>query len=90
MSSASRVYSKLKHDIRVGATFPIVAYQKTVSFDHGPLKILYPYGYCPFYPSCSEYTRLSILKDGVLKGSVKGVWRICRCHPFTKGGIDKP
>ncbi|MFA5947271.1 MAG: membrane protein insertion efficiency factor YidD [Patescibacteria group bacterium] len=54
------------------------------------MKILYPNGYCPFYPSCSEYTRQSILKDGVIVGIAKGGWRICRCHPFTEGGVDLP
>jgi putative membrane protein insertion efficiency factor len=90
MSSASQAYNSLNRTIRTGVTLPIVAYQKTVSFDHGPLKALYPYGYCPFYPSCSEYARQSIMKDGVVKGILKGSWRICRCHPFTEGGIDQP
>ncbi|MFA5945786.1 MAG: membrane protein insertion efficiency factor YidD [Patescibacteria group bacterium] len=61
-----------------------------MSFDHGPLKILYPYGYCPFYPSCSEYTRQAILKYGVLRGAFKGGGRVLRCHPWTDGGIDQP
>lgn len=69
---------------------PIVLYQKTLSFDHGPMKEMYPHGFCPFYPSCSEYCRQSILKDGVALGILKGGWRIARCHPFTQGGIDRP
>lgn len=83
-------YSSLKHGARVVATWPIVLYQRTLSFDHGPMKGLYPHGYCRFYPSCSEYCRRSILKDGILLGCAKGTWRIIRCNPFSAGGSDEP
>lgn len=43
---------------------------------------------CRFYPSCSQYTVLAILKYGVLKGILMGSWRIMRCNPFSKGGFD--
>lgn len=43
---------------------------------------------CRYYPSCSEYTIEAVKKYGVLKGSVKGLSRILRCHPFSKGGYD--
>jgi putative membrane protein insertion efficiency factor len=76
--------------IRQMATAPIVIYQQTLSLDHGPMKAMYPSGFCPFYPSCSEYCRQSILKDGVAVGIAKGAFRILRCHPWTDGGIDKP
>ncbi len=76
--------------IREIVVIPIVIYQKTFSFDHGPMKHLYPNGFCPFYPSCSEYCRQSIIKDGVMLGILKGIYRIARCHPFTSGGVDKP
>jgi uncharacterized protein len=76
--------------IRHIATMPIVIYQQTLSLDHGPMKSMYPHGFCPFYPSCSEYCRQSILKDGVPLGIAKGAIRIFRCHPWTEGGIDKP
>lgn len=65
-------------------------YQKTFSPDHGFVKYLFPHGYCKFYPSCSEYTRQSIQEQGVVKGIIKGVWRIMRCNPWSKGGIDLP
>jgi len=45
---------------------------------------------CRYYPSCSEYSILAIEKYGVLKGSIKAVWRILRCNPFSKGGVDYP
>ncbi len=43
---------------------------------------------CKYYPSCSEYTKLAIEKYGVIKGMLKGIWRIIRCNPFSKGGYD--
>jgi len=65
-------------------------YQATLSPDHGPNKHLFPEGYCPFTPSCSMYGYRSIEKYGFWKGWAKAIWRILRCNPFTKGGIDEP
>ncbi|MDP1538408.1 MAG: membrane protein insertion efficiency factor YidD [bacterium] len=46
--------------------------------------------HCRFYPSCSKYTAETIKKHGTPEGIKRGVWRIIRCHPFNKGGIDLP
>jgi uncharacterized protein len=45
---------------------------------------------CIYQPGCSEYMILAVKKYGPLYGVPKGVWRICRCHPFNKGGYDPP
>lgn len=45
---------------------------------------------CRYYPTCSNYAIESIEKYGLLKGSLKVVWRIIRCNPFSKGGVDLP
>lgn len=45
---------------------------------------------CRFYPSCSQYAIAAIEKYGVLRGCAKAVWRILRCNPLSKGGIDYP
>jgi putative membrane protein insertion efficiency factor len=45
---------------------------------------------CRFSPSCSEYFILAVQKHGPLRGACKGVWRICRCNPFCRGGFDPP
>lgn len=66
----------------------IKLYQKTLSFDHGPFKYLYPHGFCRFYPSCSNYSIEAINKYGIIKGGFKSIWRIIRCNPFNKGGND--
>ena len=43
---------------------------------------------CKYVPSCSEYARQAVEKYGVIRGLAKGVWRILRCNPFSKGGYD--
>ncbi len=43
---------------------------------------------CKYYPTCSEYTKQAILKYGVIRGLAKGIYRILRCNPFSKGGYD--
>jgi len=45
---------------------------------------------CRYHPSCSNYAILAIKKYGVIKGSIKAIWRILRCNPFSKGGVDYP
>jgi putative membrane protein insertion efficiency factor len=70
--------------------FGIKVYQRTLSPDHGFFKHRFPYGYCPFFPSCSAYAHEVIEKDGAIVGSFRALWRIIRCHPWTKGGVDRP
>jgi len=66
----------------------IQIYQKTFSFDHGPMKTLYPHGFCRFTPTCSQYGVDAITKYGIIKGGLMTCWRILRCNPWNKGGYD--
>ncbi len=43
---------------------------------------------CRFYPSCSEYALQAITHHGALRGFSLGAQRICRCHPWSAGGLD--
>lgn len=65
-------------------------YQRTLSPDHGWLKFKYPYGFCRFYPSCSEYAISAIGKHGSVKGSALAFKRIIKCNPFVSPQIDQP
>lgn len=43
---------------------------------------------CNFTPTCSTYMIESLNKYGTFKGSILGIKRILRCHPFGKIGYD--
>lgn len=75
--------------IKIFLIYLIRIYQKTFSFDHGIFKRFYPNGYCRFYPTCSEYAIQAINKNGIIKGGFQALWRVMRCNPFNKGGIDE-
>jgi len=45
---------------------------------------------CRFQPTCSAYFIESVRKYGAIRGSCRGVARICRCHPWNPGGYDPP
>tara|TARA_B100001057_G_scaffold483309_1_gene559856 strand:+ start:8498 stop:8713 length:216 start_codon:yes stop_codon:yes gene_type:complete len=67
-------------NIRKLFILPIILYQKTLS-------PFFPSS-CRFTPTCSEYSKQSILKYGLFKGSYLGVKRILKCHPWGKSGYD--
>lgn len=43
---------------------------------------------CRFEPTCSEYFRQSSLKYGIIRGGFKGLVRLVRCNPLSRGGYD--
>lgn len=45
---------------------------------------------CRFQPTCSHYFIGAVKKYGAVRGSLRGVWRICRCHPWGGAGFDPP
>ena len=47
-----------------------------------------PLPVCRFTPSCSEYTYQAIEKFGLIKGIVKSMKRLFKCHPFGPCGYD--
>jgi uncharacterized protein len=68
--------------LRVGLVWVIRGYRATIGRTMG--------GRCRFYPSCSEYGQAAIAQVGVTRGVALTVWRILRCSPLTKGGVDYP
>ena len=43
---------------------------------------------CRFTPSCSNYMLEALQVHGAFKGTLLGLWRIMRCHPFGASGYD--
>lgn len=43
---------------------------------------------CRYVPTCSEYAMEAVERYGAIRGSAKAMWRVLRCHPFTRGGLD--
>jgi len=66
-------------------------YQNYLSPDHSKVfKKYYPYWYCKYTPTCSEYTKQSIKKYWFIKWWIKWLYRIFRCNPFSKWWNDTP
>jgi putative membrane protein insertion efficiency factor len=58
----------------------IEAYRLLVSPMIGPC--------CRHVPSCSAYAMDAVRLHGALRGSWLAAKRVCRCHPFERGGYD--
>jgi putative membrane protein insertion efficiency factor len=43
---------------------------------------------CKYHPSCSQYAIDAVRELGVLRGAVLAAWRLLRCNPWSKGGVD--
>jgi hypothetical protein len=74
--------SKITWYMRKVFLVPMTLYRKLIS------PLMKPR--CIYYPSCSEYFGRSVMKYGILKGSMKGFYRVLRCNPFAAGGYDPP
>lgn len=67
---------------RVALFALIRAYQVTISPLLGPT--------CRFEPSCSHYMMQAVTKYGLVRGVLRGLRRLARCHPWHPGGFDPP
>jgi putative membrane protein insertion efficiency factor len=43
---------------------------------------------CRFVPTCSEYAMEAVERHGAARGTVLAAWRVLRCHPFARAGVD--
>lgn len=67
----------------------IKAYKKSWFFRSPILRYLYlSDAECRFQPTCSEYTYQAIERYGIIRGSLLGLKRITKCHPWSKGGYE--
>ena len=46
-------------------------------------------GGCRYQPTCSEYAAVAIATHGPVRGLGLALWRLLRCHPFARGGLDQ-
>ena len=45
-------------------------------------------GQCKYHPSCSQYAIDAYKEFGLFKGTVLAAWRLLRCNPWSRGGVD--
>lgn len=43
---------------------------------------------CRFEPTCSHYAEEAVRTHGALRGVGLTLWRLARCQPFGRGGLD--
>lgn len=76
--------ARLLHWVKVGPRMPFVwfmrGYRRVVSPLYGPV--------CRYYPSCSKYALDAFEAKGALAGVGLTAWRLLRCNPFSRGGVD--
>lgn len=78
--------------LRLPATIFIAlirVYQHTLSPDHGWVRHLYPHGYCPHTPTCSEYGVLMLQTRSLPVALWLTTKRLLSCHPWTKPSDEK-
>jgi hypothetical protein len=46
-------------------------------------------GGCRYQPTCSEYAAVAIATHGPARGLGLALWRLLRCNPFARGGLDQ-
>ena len=65
-------------------------YQKALSLDTGLLPRIFGKSRptCIYYPTCSEYMKIAIVKYGFFKGFAMGIRRVGRCNPANEPGVD--
>ena len=68
--------------LRAIAVAPVRVYQRAVS-PALPAR-------CRYYPTCSHYAVGAVRRYGVIRGLILAVWRVLRCNPFSRGGVDFP
>ena len=76
--------ARFRHRLRVAPRMPFVWFMRAYRVVISPL-----YGdVCRYYPSCSKYALDAFEVHGAVRGTGMAAWRVLRCNPFTRGGVD--
>lgn len=69
---------------------PVIPRNLVLLFLAGYRRVISPlYGdVCAYYPSCSAYAVGAVQQHGAVRGALLSAWRILRCNPWTRGGVD--
>jgi uncharacterized protein len=60
----------------------LLAYRGAVSPLYGDV--------CRYHPSCSRYALGAVQQSGLVAGAALAIWRVLRCNPWSRGGVDDP
>ena len=82
--------AKLIGHLRRAAAWTLIFLVRLYQLFLSPMLVALLGEHCRFEPSCSAYFIAAVKKYGPLRGAWKGVWRVCRCNPFSRGGYDPP
>jgi uncharacterized protein len=66
--------------LRELALLPLHLYRRVISPALRP--------HCRYHPSCSEYALEAVRTYGVIRGGLLAAWRVMRCNPWSRGGVD--
>jgi len=52
------------------------------------LRPFVPANTCKYHPTCSQYALDALRRYGLVRGSILAGWRLLRCNPWSRGGVD--
>lgn len=81
MSRIGTIGAMISRALSTVLMLPIRWYQKTIS-PFTPRR-------CRYEPTCSAYAIQALKIHGPVKGLVLAIWRVIRCNPWSKGGVDR-
>lgn len=54
------------------------------------LTVIFGYGSCRYYPTCSEYAKWQVENNNIIKAVFFSILRVLRCNQLFRGGIEYP
>ena len=76
--------------IRKSTTIKFNLFLFLIKFYQKYLSILFGYGCCRYYPTCSEYAFMSFKHNNIFVATFKTIIRVLKCNPIFDSGFDYP